>query len=344
MIRRLIDWTGRVIVVRKRWFTAIMVIALLLSSSLLTACSSAEESTSMKADVILFDVSSGLNAAGTFNSEDHSVTSLSSRASQLRTKLARSLDERTAVYFGFVRSNYGQQQIETLVSPKLIQLMDKILEEDVKDPQLRKVSREGIVKAWNSILNSPKLANGENCATQIANSIQSDSNLSITDFHASQLAGSLCSNAQSAVIQIDGLLNTPENIGSDIQSAIDRSIEKLTSDERRLFNSQNQQIFLIPTIILVSDMIQVTNGERITNILAGDAKMSASCQRAKDEAKNYSIKMDGIALVSDGFASVKGNIKVELRDKLREYWKCWFETRGIYDPDFGTRGINIGEI
>ena len=118
----------------------------------------------------------------------------------------------------------------------------------------------------------------------------------------------------------------------------------MTSDERRLFNSQNQQIFLIPTIILVSDMIQVTNGERITNILAGDAKMSASCQRAKDEAKNYSIKMDGIALVSDGFASVKGNIKVELRDKLREYWKCWFETRGIYDPDFGTRGINIGEI
>ena len=49
--------------VRKRWFTAIMVIALLLSSSLLTACSSAEESTSMKADVILFDVSSGLKIA-----------------------------------------------------------------------------------------------------------------------------------------------------------------------------------------------------------------------------------------------------------------------------------------
>lgn len=330
--------------VRKRRFTAITVIALLLSSSLLAGCSSAEESTSMKADVILFDVSSGLNAAGTFNSEDHSVTSLSSRASQLRTKLARALEERTAVYFGYVRSNYGQQQIETLVSPKLIQLMDKTLNEDVKDPQLRKVSREGIVKAWNSILNSPKLANSENCSTQIANSIQSDSNQSITDFHASQLAGTLCSNAQSATTQIDGLLNTPDNIGSDIQSAIDRSIEKLTSDERRLFNSQNQQIFLIPTIILVSDMIQVTNGERIIKILANDAKISDSCQRAKDEAKNYSIKMDGIALVSDGFASVKGNINVELRDKLREYWKCWFETRGIYDPDFGTRGINIGEI
>jgi hypothetical protein len=345
MIGRIIDWTRGVIVVRNRWVTAFIAIALLFSSNLLTACSTAEESTSMKADVILLDISaSGLNRAGTFNAEDHSVTSLSSRASQLRTKLTAALGARTAVYFGYVRGNYGQQQIETLVSPKLIQLMDSILEEDVKDPQLRKVSREGILNAWKAILSSPKLANSEKCTIQIANSIQSDSNQSISDFHASQLAGSLCANGQSANTQIDGLLNTPENIGSDIQSAVDRSIEKLTSDERRLFNSQNKQIFLIPTIILVSDMIQVTNGNKITNILSSDAKVSDSCQRAKDEAKNYSIKMDNIGLVSDGFASVKGNLNAELRDKLREYWKCWFETRGIYDPDFGTRGINIGEI
>ena len=298
----------------------------------------------MKADVILFDVSSGLNAAGTFNAEDHSVTSLSSRASQIRAKLSTSLGERTAVYFGFVRSNYGQQQIETLISPKLIQLMDKILEEDVKDSNLRKESREGILTAWKRILDTPKLANAENCAPQIASGIESDSRASISGLHASQLAGSLCSNAQSANTQIDGLINAPENIGSDIQSAVDRSIEKLVSDERRLFNSQNQPISLIPMIILVSDMIQVTDGEKITDILSSDSKLSDSCQRAKEEAKNYSIKMDGIALISDGFASVKGNINTELRDKLREYWKCWFETRGIYDPDFGTRGINIGDI
>jgi hypothetical protein len=100
-----------------------------------------------------------LDAAGTFNSENHSVTSLSSRASQLRTKLAIALQDRKAVYFGFVRKTYGQQQIETLISPKLIQLMDKILEEDVKDPQLRKVSREGIVSAWKSIImDNPQLA------------------------------------------------------------------------------------------------------------------------------------------------------------------------------------------
>lgn len=331
--------------VRKSWVSAIIVFILILTSSFLTSCSKAEESTSMAADVILLDISSGLNAAGTFNSEDHSVTSLSSRAIQLRTKLATALEDRKAVYFGFVRANYGQQQIETLISPKLIQLIDKILEEDVKDPQLRKASRGGILSAWKSIIvDSPQLADSENCSTQITNRIISDSNASITDLHASQLAGSLCSNAQSANTQIKGLNVTPENIGSDIQSAVDRSIEKLSSDERRLLNAQNRQIFLIPTIILVSDLIQITNGIKIIDVLKNDLKVSDSCKRAVDESKNYSIRIEGISLVSDGFASTKGNIDSVLRDKLREYWKCWFETRGIEDQDLGTRGINLGEI
>lgn len=331
--------------VRKRLVSAITVFALIFSSSLLTSCSKTDESTSMGADVILLDISSGLDAAGTFNSENHSVTSLSSRASQLRTKLAIALQDRKAVYFGFVRKTYGQQQIETLISPKLIQLMDKILEEDVKDPQLRKVSREGIVSAWKSIImDNPQLADSENCRTQIANRITNDSNGSITDLHASQLAGSLCSNAQSANTQIQGLSVAPEDIGSDIQSAVDRSIEKLSSDERRLINAQNRQIYLIPTIILVSDLIQITNGIMIIDVLKSDQKVSDSCKRATDGAKNYSIRIAGITLISDGFASTKGNIDSELRDKLREYWKCWFETRGIEDQDLGTRGINLGEI
>jgi hypothetical protein len=109
-------------------------------------------------------------------------------------------------------------------------------------------------------------------------------------------------------------------------------------------NSQNRQIYLIPTIILVSDLIQVTNGIKITDVLRSDQKISDSCKRANDEAKNYSIRISGITLISDGFASTKKSIDSEMRDKLREYWKCWFETRGIDDQDLGTRGINLGEI
>ena len=332
-------------VVRAAKKSLILAISFIFAASALTSCSKAEESTQMLADVILLDISSGLNAAGSFNSEDHSVTSLSSRAQQLRQKLSTALGERHAVYFGFVRKTYGQQQIETLISPKLIQLMDKILEEDVKDPTLRKDARNGILRAWQRvIIENPALAEDFNCKKALSSIIASDSNGSITDLHSSQLASSLCSNAQSANSQIKGLLETPEDIGSEIQAAIDRSIEKLTSDERRLVNSQGRQIFLIPTIILVSDLIQVTNGRKITDILAADSEIAQSCERAQSESQNYEVKIDGISLFSDGFASTKGNIDTELRDKLREYWKCWLETRGMTDIDLGTRGINLGEI
>jgi hypothetical protein len=254
------------------------------------------------------------------------------------------LDERKAIYFGFVRMNYGQQQIETLVSPRLIQLIDKILGEDVKDEQLRKASKEGISNAWRSIIFASTPLEDADCRKRVEQGISNDSNGSITDAHAAQLAGTLCSTAQSSNNQIDGLVNTPENIGSDIQSAVDRSIEKLSSDERRLFNSEGKPIILVPTIILVSDLIQITNGVKILDVLDSDAKPSDACQRAKDESKNYSVRLDGIALISDGFASTKGNIDQDKRDKLREYWKCWFESRGIYDQDLGTRGINIGDL
>ncbi len=321
-----------------------MAAALLATSILLTSCGNETDSTSMQSEVILLDISSGLNAAGTFNSEDHSVTSLSSRAVQLRTKLVNALDERKAIYFGFVRMNYGQQQIETLVSPRLIQLIDKILDEDVKDDQLRKASRDGISQAWRSIIFSSTPLADQECRIRVERGISADSNGSITDAHAAQLAGTLCSTAQSSNDQINGLINTPENIGSDIQSAVDRSIEKLSSDERRLFNSEGKPIILIPTIILVSDLIQVTDGVKILDTLDSDTKPSEACERAKNESKNYSVRLDGIALISDGFASTKGNIDQAKRDKLREYWKCWFESRGIYDQDLGTRGINIGDL
>jgi hypothetical protein len=321
-----------------------LVAALFGASILLTSCGSESNSTSMQSEVILLDISSGLNKAGTFTSEDHSITSLSSRATQLRTKLVNALDERKAIYFGFVRMNYGQQQIETLVSPRLIQLIDKILAEDVKNEDLRKASIEGINKSWSSLIFATTPVADDKCRKIVQNGISIGSNGSISDVHAAQLAGILCSTAQSANDQIAGLINAPENIGSDIQSAVDRSIEKLSSDERRLFNSEGKPIILVPTIILVSDLIQITNGVKILDVLDSDAKPSDACQRAKDESKNYSVRLDGIALISDGFASTKGNIDQDKRDKLREYWKCWFESRGIYDQDLGTRGINIGDL
>jgi len=319
--------------------------SIILVSSSLTSCTSTQSSTKLGADVILLDISSGLNKAGTFNSEDHSTTSLSSRAAQLREKLSYALGDGRAVYFGFVRKTYGQQQIETLISPKLILTMETILNSDVKDSALRKDAKDGILAAWNTVIvSTPQLAEQPNCRETLELKIISDSNGSITERHASQLASSLCANALTANEQIEGLTSAPENIGSEIQAAVDRSIEKLSSDQRRLVNADGKDVYLIPTIILVSDLIQVTSGSLITETLSTLESVDASCKLAQEESENYEVKIDGIVLVSDGFASTEGDTKSAIRDKLREYWKCWFETRGITDLDLGTRGINLGEI
>jgi hypothetical protein len=320
-------------------------LSLAISTAMLTGCSASESSTRMIADVILLDISSGLNEKGTYSAEDRSITSLSSRAFQLREKLSFALADGHAVYFGFVRQTYGQQQIETLISPKLIQTIESILFTDVKDANLRKDAKEGILAAWDMVISSnTSLAKQPDCQNKVMGQISYGSNGSISDRHQSQLASALCSNALNANEQIEGLINAPENIGSEIQAAIDRSIEKISSDERRLFNSEGKPIYLQPTIILVSDLIQVTNGQNILDTLFNVQSIPDACQLAQKESENYEIRIDGMTLVSDGFASTKGNIEVNSRDKLREYWKCWFESRGITDQDLGTRGINLGEI
>lgn len=326
-------------------FIASILVGTLFSISL-SACTQEESSNRMFADVILLDISgSGLNSADTYNSENHTVTSLSSRAGQLRTKLARALSDNHAVYFGFVRKTYGQQQIETLISPKLILTINSILDSDVKDPKLREDARSGILQAWQTVVSdNPQLAESSECRNTIETKISLESNGSISDLHAGQLAASICSNASSANEQIKGLTRTPENIGSEIQGAIDRSIEKLVSDERRLVNKDGKPMYLVPTIVLVSDLMQVTSGVSIKETLGKVKDTSAACDLAQEETANYESVMSGIALISDGFASTKKDINTELREKLREYWKCWLESRGITDLDLGARGIDLGEI
>lgn len=330
--------------VRHKVTRVLLTFLMLLSTIGLSSCGKTSESRTLFADVILLDISSGMNKFGTFSEVDHSTSSLSSRASQLRIKLLNALDERRAVYFGFVRKTYGQQQIETLVSPKLIQLIDLVLDEDIKDASLRKDAKEGILEGWKWALNQPEGFSASQCETVVSDKISYSSNGEISEIKISKVASSLCANAQAANEQIAGLRIAPENIGSEIQAAVDRSIEKLASDERRLVNKDGQQITLIPTLILVSDLIQVTNGVYILDELRNLDSPDAACKKAEMDAKNYEVEIFGISLISDGFASTEGNINTELRDKLREYWKCWFNSRGIDEQDLGARGINLGDI
>ena len=323
-----------------------LTLAILIGALVVSGCSSNDSAKPIKADIILLDISgSSTNSVGTYNSEDHSPSSLSQRKLQLEEKLRSALIQQTAIYFGFVHKSYGSTDIVTLVPSSLILEIDKILEEDVLNEKLDKQAKSAITLAWEKALDDERKIPGSCNNDEVKSKIINGSNAAITDQNAKRLSSKLCSNAANAMYQFNQLKGEPENIGSDIQGAIDRTLSKLASDEKRLFDSEMRQLIFIPRIILVSDLVQVTNGKAITEVLARVKDKEAACQLAKSESSTYISSYEGeVELISDGFAGSKQDIKNKERDKLRSYWTCWLESREIIELDIGSKGIDLGAL
>ena len=312
----------------------------------LNACSSESAITALPATVVLLDISrSSANFEGTYNEEDHSPSSLSERKKQLEQNVKNAISSRTAVYFGFVRNGYGVTEIATLVPATLILEIESVLKQEILNDKIKKEAKEGISEAWQSAVNQEQISQ-DSCSTEIvAQKIVQSSNATISTFNAEKIAGKLCSGARNSIYQFDQLVSGPENIGSDIQAAIDRSLQKIASDQRRLINSDGKTVQLIPTLIVISYLIQVTNGLSKTNEVSKTSEPKFACELARDEAKNFTPSFIGnVALISDGFAGTKKEVKSTDRDKLKKYWECWFETRGITDIDLGAKGIDVGAL
>lgn len=326
--------------------TRLSLFVILISIISLTACSNKGVATSIRADIILLDISgSSTNSVGTFNIEDHSPSSLSERKKQLESKLKNSISQRTAVYFGFVKKNYGRSDIVTLVPASLILEIDSILNKDFKNKKLQGEASDGISVAWASAIDQ-EIALPDSCNKEILKQIIiNSSNAQIGDENANRISSKLCNSAVNSMYQFNQLESSPDNIGSDIQGSIDRSLQKIASDEKRLINSDMKQVVLRPTIILVSDLIQVSNGKPITSDVFATSDNKAACELARNESKSFTPSYDGnVVLISDGFAGTKGEINSNNRDKLMEYWKCWFESRLITEIDIGAKGIDLGAL
>jgi hypothetical protein len=311
-----------------------------------TGCSKKESSSTIKADIILLDISgSSTNAVGTFNSEDHSPSSLSQRKLQLEAKIRSALDDHTAVYFGFVRKSYGSTDIVTLVNSSLILQIDKVLKEDILNEKLLQEAKSAISKAWSQALGMEIKESNSCIAGKVESIIIEGSNAAISEKNSNSIATKLCAAAANSIYQFNQLQGDPENIGSDIQGAIDRSLQKLASDERRLITSDGHQLAFIPRIILVSDLIQVSNGKSVTSAINAMKDKAAACKLAQKEASTFTPSYEGdVEIISDGFAGSKADIKNADRDKLMEYWKCWFGTRQINQIDIGAKGIDLGAL
>jgi hypothetical protein len=312
----------------------------------LTGCSKNATSSSIKADVILLDISgSSTNSVGSYSSEDHSPSSLSQRKLQLEEKIRSALNDRTAVYFGFVHKSYGSTDVVNLVPSSLILDIEKALKEDVLNEKLSKQSRDAISASWSEALKSESIASNSCDTSKIEKIIIDGSNGVMSEQNTYRIASRLCGAAANSIFQFNQLKGEPENIGSDIQGAIDRSLQKLASDERRLVDQDGRQLVFVPRIILVSDLIQVSNGKTITNTISGIGNNSGACDLAKKEASTFSPTYQGdVEIISDGFAGSKTDIKNAERDKLMSYWKCWFETRRIVEIDIGAKGIDLGVL
>lgn len=322
---------------------------ILVSSLTLTGCgfsfNGGSSRNSINTDVILLDISgSSINSVGTYNSEDHSTSSLSSRQAQLRSKLERSISENTAVYFGFVKKTYGGQELVSLIPPKLLLNIQSYIEEDMNNEVRRKDTREAVAEIWRGLISSQESIT-PNCSEQVSSNLINKSLGKLTLSHSSSIAGDLCSGAKSVkdvILQLEG---SPKDIGSDIQGAIDRSLEKIASEERRLFSPEGKPINLTARFILVSDLIQKMDAGFITKILAPLQNKEAACSFATESSVDHRLSYEGgPVLVSDGFAGTKGKINERERDKLKEYWVCWLKTRGIYEVDLGARGIDLGSL
>jgi hypothetical protein len=333
--------------VRSRHLKKLQLIALSLGLILsLSACAKDSAPTALRANVVLLDISgSSTDSKGTYNEENHSPSSLSERRRQLEASIKNAIRTNTAVYFGFVRYGYGVTDISTLVPPSLILDIEDVLNSDINNEKLRNETKDGISKAWQAAINQ-ETSSPNSCDEQpIVNIITSESNAAVSDENAKRIAGKLCSGAINGVYQFEQLKGEPKDIGSDIQAAVDRSLQKLASDQKRLINSDGKSVALIPTMIVVSDLIQMTNGVSKAREVSAVGDLNQACELARNESKNFSPSfLESVSLISDGFAGTKNEVNSSERDKLKKYWECWFGTRNINDLDIGAKGIDLGAL
>jgi hypothetical protein len=232
-----------------------------------------------------------------------------------------------------------------LVNSSLILQIDKVLKEDILNEKLLQEAKSAISKAWSQALGMEIKESNSCIAGKVESIIIEGSNAAISEKNSNSIATKLCAAAANSIYQFNQLQGDPENIGSDIQGAIDRSLQKLASDERRLITSDGHQLAFIPRIILVSDLIQVSNGKSVTSAINAMKDKAAACKLAQKEASTFTPSYEGdVEIISDGFAGSKADIKNADRDKLMEYWKCWFGTRQINQIDIGAKGIDLGAL
>ena len=301
-----------------------------LTASLLTSCSAQSSTQTIRATLFLLDVSKS------------SVLSVSQREQQLRERLAGAFDNEEAIYFDFIRNNYTKQIILPLVSMQsIINVNDEILTY-AKDKKVREETKRLVSDFWRKSLSDAKTVDA--CITEGASELDINS---VLEQGARVVAQNICVSAGKAKetlsnIRVIGSGAGIENgfIGSDIEGAFIRGLQRMESESSNLLNKENDLVKVRGTIVMSSDMMQrIESGERV---------IDAVREMSEEEISEYVTKTRGQPELRgfrprvkiDGWLSTKKNFSEQDRKALELYWKKWFTTLDLDEPDFGFGVMN----
>ena len=312
----------------KKSLTLCVVIA---TSLLLTSCSEAGSTKQIRATVFLLDASKSM------------IRSVSEREQQLQERLIGAFDNEEAIYFGFIRNDYTKQIISPLIKMQSIIAVNDVVLEDAKDAKVRKETKAMISSLWRQSLSDSR--GTEACVQFVSTGLLRDT--VIEDQGARKIAQNLCVSANKAKetfanIQTLGSGKSIENgyIGSDIEGAFIRGLKQLESESGNLINSANESVKVRATIVVSSDMVQKkVNTDSVIKVIRNMTNEQIEEFVTKSRGEQEFREIRPIVKI-DGWLSTKQNFSDKDRQALELYWKKWFSTLDLDEPDFGLGVID----
>lgn len=293
---------------------------------LLSSCSEASSTKNIRATLFLLDASGSM------------IRSVSEREQQLKERLTGAFQREEAIYFDFIRNDYTKQMILPLVSMQTIISVNDIVLEDAKDEKVRKQTKAKISELWEQALNDSKKTDA--CIESVSDGLLRDT--VIEDQGARRISSYICVSANKAKeifasIRTLGSGGKIEDgyIGSDIEGAFIRGFRRIESESGNLINSLNESVNVRATIVVSSDMVQSRAGdESIVRTIRNMTDEQIAEFVTKSRGQQEFPRLRPVVKI-DGWLSTTGKISERDRQALEVYWKKWFSTLDLDEPDFG---------
>jgi hypothetical protein len=210
--------------------------------------------------------------------------------------------------------------------------------EDAKDEKVRKQTKAKISELWEQALNDSKVTDA--CIESVSDGLLRDT--VIEDQGARRISSYICVSANKAKeifasIRTLGSGGKIEDgyIGSDIEGAFLRGFRRMESESGNLINSLNESVNVRATIVVSSDMVQSRAGdEGIVRTIRNMTDEQIAEFVTKSRGQQEFPRLRPVVKI-DGWLSTTGKISERDRQALEVYWKKWFSTLDLDEPDFG---------